>query len=142
MRLCAAVGNENAAGEFYLTDIVALARAEGLSAGLVLCDEAETMGVNTRAQLAQAEAAFQTRARAEAMENGVTLVAPETVFLALDTVIGRDSVVGPNVVFGPGVTIESPRSAPLPACAPVPNWPRMCMSAISWKSRTPSSTKA
>ncbi len=107
MRLCAAVGNENAAGEFYLTDIVALARAEGLSAGLVLCDEAETMGVNTRAQLAQAEAAFQTRARAEAMENGVTLVAPETVFLALDTVIGRDSVVGPNVVFGPGVTIES-----------------------------------
>lgn len=107
MRLCAAVGNDNAAGEFYLTDIVALARAEGLSAGLVLCDEAETMGVNTRAQLAQAEAAFQTRARAEAMENGVTLVAPETVFLALDTVIGRDSVVGPNVVFGPGVTIES-----------------------------------
>lgn len=107
MQLCAAVGNDNAAGEFYLTDIVALARAEGLSAGLVLCDEAETMGVNTRAQLAQAEAAFQARARAEAMENGVTLVAPETVFLALDTVIGRDSIVGPNVVFGPGVTIES-----------------------------------
>jgi bifunctional UDP-N-acetylglucosamine pyrophosphorylase/glucosamine-1-phosphate N-acetyltransferase len=107
MRLCAAVGNDNAAGEFYLTDIVALARAEGLSAGLVLCDEAETMGVNTRAQLAVAEAAFQARARAEAMENGVTLVAPETVFLALDTVIGRDSIVGPNVVFGPGVTIES-----------------------------------
>jgi bifunctional UDP-N-acetylglucosamine pyrophosphorylase/glucosamine-1-phosphate N-acetyltransferase len=65
------------------------------------------MGINTRAQLAEAEAAFQARARAEAMENGVTLVAPETVFLALDTVIGRDSVVGPNVVFGPGVTIES-----------------------------------
>lgn len=107
MRLCAAVGNDNAAGEFYLTDIVALARGEGLSAGLVLCDEAETMGVNTRAQLAQAEAAFQERARAEAMENGVTLVAPETIFLALDTVIGRDSVIGPNVVFGPGVTIES-----------------------------------
>lgn len=107
MRLCAAVGNDNAAGEFYLTDIVALARAGGMSAGLVLCDEAETMGVNTRAQLAQAEAAFQARARAEAMENGVTLVAPETIFLALDTVIGRDSVIGPNVVFGPGVTIES-----------------------------------
>lgn len=107
MRLCAAVGNDNAAGEFYLTDIVALARSEDLSAGLVLCDEAETMGVNTRAQLAQAEAAFQTRARAEAMENGVTLVAPDTIFLALDTVIGRDSVIGPNVVFGPGVTIES-----------------------------------
>jgi len=107
MRLCAKVGNDNASGEYYLPDVVALARAEGLSAGVILCDEAETMGVNTRAQLAQAEAAFQTRARAEAMENGVTLVAPETVFLALDTVIGRDSVVGPNVVFGPGVTIES-----------------------------------
>ncbi|MEZ5754720.1 MAG: bifunctional UDP-N-acetylglucosamine diphosphorylase/glucosamine-1-phosphate N-acetyltransferase GlmU [Paracoccaceae bacterium] len=107
MRLCAAVGNENASGEYYLTDIVALARAEGLSAGLVLCDEAETMGVNTRAQLAEAEAAFQTRARAEAMENGVTLIAPETIFLSLDTVIGRDSVIGPNVVFGPGVTVES-----------------------------------
>ncbi|WP_434612514.1 bifunctional UDP-N-acetylglucosamine diphosphorylase/glucosamine-1-phosphate N-acetyltransferase GlmU [Tabrizicola sp. M-4] len=107
MRLCAAVGNQNAAGEFYLTDIVALARAEGLSAGLVLCDEAETMGVNTRAQLAAAEAAFQARARAEALENGVTLTAPETVFFALDTVVGRDAVIGPNVIFGPGVTIES-----------------------------------
>ena len=55
------------------------------SAGVVICDESETMGVNTRAQLAQAEAAFQTRARAEALENGVTLTAPETVFFALDT---------------------------------------------------------
>ena len=107
MRLCAAVGNDNAAGEYYLTDIVAIARAEGLSAGLVLCDEAETMGVNTRAQLAGAEAAFQSRARAEALENGVTLTAPETVFFALDTVIGRDALIGPNVIFGPGVTIES-----------------------------------
>jgi bifunctional UDP-N-acetylglucosamine pyrophosphorylase/glucosamine-1-phosphate N-acetyltransferase len=107
LRLCAAVGNDNAAGEFYLTDIVALARAEGLSAGLVLCDEAETLGVNTRAQLAEAEAGFQARMRAEALENGVTLTAPETVFFALDTVIGRDAVIGPNVIFGPGVTIES-----------------------------------
>ena len=107
MRLCAAVGNDNAAGEYYLTDIVAIARAEGLSAGLVLCDEAETMGVNTRAQLAGAEAAFQSRARAEALENGVTLTAPETVFFALDTVIGRDALIGPNVIFGPGVTIDS-----------------------------------
>ena len=107
LRLCAAVGNDNAAGEFYLTDIVALARAEGLSAGLVLCPEAETLGVNTRAQLAEAEAGFQARMRAEALETGVTLTAPDTVFFALDTVIGRDAVIGPNVIFGPGVTIES-----------------------------------
>lgn len=107
MKLCAAVGNDNASGEYYLPDIVALARAEGMSAGVILCDEAETLGVNTRAQLAEAEAAFQARARAEALENGVTLTAPETVFFALDTVIGRDAVIGPNVIFGPSVTIES-----------------------------------
>lgn len=107
MRLCAAVGNDNAAGEYYLPDIVALARAEGLSAGLVLCDESETLGVNTRAELARAEGLFQARARAEALDNGVTLTAPETVFFALDTVIGRDAIIGPHVIFGPGVTIES-----------------------------------
>ncbi len=106
-RLCHKVTNDNAAGEYYLTDIVALARAEGLSAGLVLCDEAETLGINTRAELAAAETLFQARARAEALENGVTLTAPDTVFFALDTTIGRDAVIGPNVVFGPGVTIES-----------------------------------
>jgi bifunctional UDP-N-acetylglucosamine pyrophosphorylase / glucosamine-1-phosphate N-acetyltransferase len=106
-RLCHKVTNDNAAGEYYLTDIVALARAEGLSAGLVLCDEAETLGINTRAELAAAETLFQARARAEALENGVTLTAPDTVFFALDTTIGRDAVIGPNVVFGSGVTIES-----------------------------------
>ena len=73
----------------------------------VLSDEAETLGVNTRAQLAGAEAAFQARARADALENGVTLTAPETVFFALDTHIGRDAIIGPNVLFGPGVTVES-----------------------------------
>jgi bifunctional UDP-N-acetylglucosamine pyrophosphorylase/glucosamine-1-phosphate N-acetyltransferase len=107
LALVAEVGNANAAGEFYLTDIVELARARGLSAGVVLCDEAETLGVNTRAQLAEAEAAFQARARAAALENGVTLTAPETVFFALDTHIGRDAIIGPNVLFGPGVTVES-----------------------------------
>jgi bifunctional UDP-N-acetylglucosamine pyrophosphorylase/glucosamine-1-phosphate N-acetyltransferase len=107
LRLAAAVGNDNARNEYYLTDIVALARAEGLSAGVVRCAEAETLGINTRAELAAAEAAFQARARAEAQENGVTLVAPETVFFALDTFVGRDASVGPNVVFGPGVTIET-----------------------------------
>ena len=105
--LIAEVKNTNASGEYYLTDIVEIARARGHSAGVVLCDESETLGVNTRAQLAEAEAAFQTRARAEALENGVTLTAPETVFFALDTYIGRDAIIGPNVLFGPGVTIES-----------------------------------
>ena len=105
--LIAQVGNTNAAAEFYLTDIVQIARAQGLSAGVVICDEAETLGVNTRAQLAEAEAAFQSRARTEALENGVTLTAPETVFFALDTHIGRDAIIGPNVIFGPAVTIES-----------------------------------
>ncbi len=105
--LVAQVGNTNAAGEYYLTDIVGLARARGLSAGVVICDEAETLGINTRAELAGAEAAFQTRARAEALDNGVTLTAPDTVFFALDTHIGRDATIGPNVIFGPGVTIES-----------------------------------
>ncbi len=101
------LGNDNTAGEYYLTDVVAAAQAKGLSAGFVTCPEAETMGINTRAELARAEAAFQAGARAEAMENGVTLTAPETVFFALDTFIGRDALIAPNVVFGPGVTIES-----------------------------------
>jgi bifunctional UDP-N-acetylglucosamine pyrophosphorylase/glucosamine-1-phosphate N-acetyltransferase len=101
------LGTANAAGEYYLTDIVALVRDRGLSAGVVICDEAETLGINTRAQLAQAESAFQTAMRAEALENGVTLTAPDTVFFALDTHIGRDAIIAPNVVFGPGVTVES-----------------------------------
>jgi len=105
--LVAGVGNANAAGEYYLTDIVGLARARGLSAGVVICDEAETLGINTRAELAAAEAAFQARARAGALANGVTLTAPDTVFFALDTHLGRDAVIGPNVIFGPGVTVET-----------------------------------
>ncbi|QOL80654.1 bifunctional UDP-N-acetylglucosamine diphosphorylase/glucosamine-1-phosphate N-acetyltransferase GlmU [Pseudooceanicola spongiae] len=105
--LLSKVSNDNAAGEYYLTDIIGLARAAHLSAGVVTCDEAETMGINSRAELAVAEAAFQTRKRAEAMEDGVTLVAPDTVFFAQDTVIGRDSVIEPNVFFGPEVTVES-----------------------------------
>ncbi len=102
-----AVGNDNASGEYYLTDIVSIARDRGLSATVVRCDEAETLGVNSREELIAAEANFQARARTEAIENGVTLVAPDTVHLAYDTVIGRDTVVEPNVVFGPNVTIES-----------------------------------
>ena len=102
-----AVDNKNSKGEYYLTDIVAIARDRGLSTGVVTCAEEETLGINTRAELAAAESTFQTRARAEAFENGVTLTAPETVHFALDTVIGRDAVIEPNVVFGPGVTVES-----------------------------------
>ncbi|WP_397544348.1 bifunctional UDP-N-acetylglucosamine diphosphorylase/glucosamine-1-phosphate N-acetyltransferase GlmU [Roseovarius salis] len=104
--LVSAVGNDNAKGEYYLTDVVALAKDRGLSATAVACDEAETMGVNSRADLAAAEAAFQARARRDAMDNGVTLTAPETVYFAFDTSIGPDAVVEPHVVFGPGVTVE------------------------------------
>jgi bifunctional UDP-N-acetylglucosamine pyrophosphorylase/glucosamine-1-phosphate N-acetyltransferase len=102
-----AVENNNAAGEYYLTDIVALARARGLTATAVTCAEAETMGVNSRVDLATAEAVFQRRARADALENGVTLAAPDTVFFSYDTYIGRDALVEQNVVFGPGVTVET-----------------------------------
>lgn len=105
--LIAKVGNDNASGEYYLTDVIALGRAAGLSATAVTCDQAETLGVNSRAELAGAEAAFQARARAQALEDGVTLVAPETVHFAHDTVLGRDALVEPNVVFGPGVTVET-----------------------------------
>jgi len=101
------VGNDNASGEFYLTDIVALARAENKNCAVVICDEAETIGINSRAELAAAEAAFQAGARLAALENGATLAAPDTVFLSYDTAIGRDVVIGQNVVFGPGVTVES-----------------------------------
>ena len=104
--LIAGVGNDNAAGEYSLTDIVAIANGRGLTAVAVTCPEAETLGVNSRAELARAEALFQSARRAAAMAAGVTLVAPETVFFALDTAIGRDSLVEPNVVFGPGVVLD------------------------------------
>ncbi len=102
-----AVGNDNASEEYYLTDVVEIARSRGLDVTAVACDEAETLGVNSRTDLAAADAVFQTRARAELLEQGVTLMAPDTVYLCADTVIGRDTVIEPNVVFGPGVTVES-----------------------------------
>jgi bifunctional UDP-N-acetylglucosamine pyrophosphorylase/glucosamine-1-phosphate N-acetyltransferase len=105
--LLRAVRNDNAKGEYYLTDVVALARARGLTAAAITCPEAETLGINSRADLAAAEAAFQARARAEALENGVTLTDPATVWFAFDTHVGRDTVIGPNVFFGPGVTVET-----------------------------------
>jgi len=101
------VGNENAQNEYYLTDLPRLARARGLSVAVVRCNEAETLGINSRAELAMAEAQFQVAARATLMDDGVTLSAPDTVFMSLDTIVGRDTLIEPNVVFGPGVTVES-----------------------------------
>ena len=100
------IGNDNAKKEFYLTDAVALARAGGLEARMVAADEGEVLGVNSRAELAAAEAVMQARLRDAAMANGATLVAPETVFLSYDTEIGRDVVIEPHVVIGEGVRIE------------------------------------
>lgn len=105
--LIAQVGNANSAGEYYLTDVVALGRERGLRACVVTCPEAETLGINTRTELARAESLFQTRARAAALDAGVTLTAPDTVIFAQDTALGRDAVIEPYVVFGPGVTVES-----------------------------------
>ncbi|HUD90206.1 bifunctional UDP-N-acetylglucosamine diphosphorylase/glucosamine-1-phosphate N-acetyltransferase GlmU [Sphingobium sp.] len=96
------IGNNNAAGEYYLPDIVML--PDGQSA-VIETEAWEVAGVNSRIELAGVEAMWQTRRRIEAMREGVTLVAPETVFFAHDTVLGRDVVVEPNVVFGPGVTV-------------------------------------
>jgi len=102
-----AVGNDNASSEYYLTDIVQIAREKGLSATAVACDESETLGVNARAELAQAEDLFQIRMRRDAMENGVTFLAPDSVYFSFDTIVGRDTVIEQNVVFAPGVTVES-----------------------------------
>lgn len=101
------IKNDNASGEYYLTDVVAIAREHGHNCVAVSCDEAETMGVNSKNDLAQAEKTFQQIARTEAMDNGVTLTAPETVFFSYDTIIGGDTVIEPNVFFGLGVTIEN-----------------------------------
>lgn len=101
------VGNDNAKGEYYLTDIVAIARAGGMNVAALDAPFAECMGVNSRAELAQAEAVFQARARAAALDAGVGMQAPETVFFSADTVLGEDVSIGPYVVFGPGVTVEA-----------------------------------
>lgn len=100
------IGNANAKGEYYLTDAVEIARQDGMTSVAVACRQEEVLGVNSRQQLAQAEAALQDKMRAEAMQGGATLVAPETVFFAHDTKLGRDVVIEPNVFFGPGVIVE------------------------------------
>ncbi len=104
-RLLPRIGNDNAKGEYYLTDLVALVVDEGLKAGHATCPEEEVMGVNDRIQLSQVEAVFQSRLRRRAMENGATLVDPSSVFLSWDTELGRDVTVEPWVWFGPGVKI-------------------------------------
>lgn len=103
-----AIGNDNAAREYYLTDAVEVAAGRGLRASALTAPESEVMGINDRVQLAQAEAILQARLRERAMRAGVTLVAPETVFLSHDTRLAADVVVEPNVVFGPGVEVDGP----------------------------------
>ncbi len=99
------IGNANAKGEYYLTDAVAIARDMGLKAVAIETGEDDVRGINTKAQLAQAEAVLQARLRTAALDAGVTMIAPETVFLSADTKFGADVTIEPNVVFGPGVTV-------------------------------------
>jgi len=99
------VGNDNAKGEYYLTDIVHIACSEGLGCRVVEGGEAELIGINSRADLAQAEAMLQEELRGRAMAEGATLIDPATVFFSADTTLGRDTTVGPYVVFGAGVRV-------------------------------------
>jgi bifunctional UDP-N-acetylglucosamine pyrophosphorylase/glucosamine-1-phosphate N-acetyltransferase len=99
------IGNANSKGEYYLVDAVAIVRQMGLEAVVIETTEDEVRGINTKAQLAEAEAVMQARLRKAAMEAGVTLIAPETVYLAADTTFGKDVTVEPFVVIGPGVSI-------------------------------------
>lgn len=99
--------NDNANGEYYLTDLVALARAAGHTARVVLCEEEDVLGVNSRVQLAEAEKIFQKKRRDDLMKSGVTMVDPESVFVSFDTIIENDVTLQPSVFIGPGVTIKS-----------------------------------
>jgi bifunctional UDP-N-acetylglucosamine pyrophosphorylase/glucosamine-1-phosphate N-acetyltransferase len=101
------ITNENASGEYYLTDVVGLARKRDLKCAAVACTANEAMGVNSRVELAIAEGYFQQNARTNVMLNGATLTAPESVWFAYDTIVGRDVIIEQNVVFGPDTTIES-----------------------------------
>ncbi|MGU3390196.1 bifunctional UDP-N-acetylglucosamine diphosphorylase/glucosamine-1-phosphate N-acetyltransferase GlmU [Sphingomonas sp. M1A8_2b] len=103
--LLAQLGNDNAAGEYYLTDIVELAAAAGRSSAVIETGADEVAGVNSRGELAGVEASWQATRRAQAMVDGATLIAPDTVWFSNDTQLGRDVVIEPNVVFGPGVRI-------------------------------------
>ncbi len=106
-QLLAQVRNDNAKGEYYLTDIVALGRAAGAATHVLTGEESDTLGVNSQAELAAAEAAFQRRARDAAMAGGATLIDPPSVFFSHDTEIASDVVIEPHVFFGPGVKIAN-----------------------------------
>lgn len=106
-RLLQKITNSNAKGEYYLTDLVGLARAEGGRCALVTATEDDLIGCDSKSDLAEAEGIFQARARKSLMESGVTLVAPETIFVSYDTAIAADVVVEPHVVFGPGVSVAA-----------------------------------
>ncbi len=99
------IGNDNSKGEYYLTDAVAIANDLGLRATVIETDEDEVRGINTKAQLAEAETVMQNRLRQAALDAGVTMTAPETVYLSADTTFGADVTIEPFVVIGPGVTI-------------------------------------
>jgi bifunctional UDP-N-acetylglucosamine pyrophosphorylase/glucosamine-1-phosphate N-acetyltransferase len=105
LEIIEAIGNANSKGEYYLTDAVTIVREFGLEAVVIETSEDEVRGINTKAQLAEAEQVMQARLRKSALEAGVTLIAPETVYLAADTVFGKDVTIEPFVVIGPGVTI-------------------------------------
>jgi bifunctional UDP-N-acetylglucosamine pyrophosphorylase/glucosamine-1-phosphate N-acetyltransferase len=106
-RWAAALNNNNAQKEYYLTDVPHLARIDGVACAIALTDEVTVVGVNSRAELAHAEDLFQDRARARLLKDGVTMTAPRTVFFSHDTVVEADVEIEPFVVFGPGVTIRS-----------------------------------
>ena len=105
--LISEIENNNANNEFYLTDIIKLAKNKNLKCAAVKCDENEAIGINSKIELAKAETYFQTKKRTEMMLNGVTLIAPETVWFAADTVVGRDAIIEQNVIFGPESSVES-----------------------------------
>jgi len=106
-RWAAALKNENAQNEFYLTDVPSIARSDGVKCAIALADEVSVLGVNSRAELAQAEAKFQARMRARLLAEGVGMTAPETVFFAHDTVVEADVEIEPFVMFGPSVRLHS-----------------------------------
>jgi len=105
--LLARVGNANAAGEYYLPDIVMIAGADGRRSAVIEAEAWEVAGINSRAELAAVEAEWQQRRRSSAMAEGATLIAPETVWFAYDTALGRDVVIEPNVFFGPKAVVEN-----------------------------------
>ncbi len=105
--LLATVTNKNAANEYYLTDIIEIGQSRGIKTNLVLCSESEALGVNTQQDLANIEGVFQEYARSMMLDDGVTLIAPETVYFSYDTKIDPGVIIEPNVIFGPNVTVST-----------------------------------